>query len=48
MYDPLGPTAVQFFYAMKANSNKRVLQTLHTCGIGFECVSPGELRTVLR
>lgn len=35
------------FYAMKANFNKDVLQTLHDKGIGFECVSINELQYIL-
>lgn len=31
------------FYAMKANGNVEVLRVLHQAGLGFECVSPGEL-----
>jgi diaminopimelate decarboxylase/aspartate kinase len=34
-------------YAMKANSHPAVLETLSDAGIGFECVSVGELRHVL-
>jgi bifunctional diaminopimelate decarboxylase / aspartate kinase len=34
------------FYAMKANSNRGVLRALHDEGVGFECVSPGELNLV--
>lgn len=34
-------------YAMKANPHPGVLQVLHDEGLGFECVSPGELRRVL-
>jgi len=37
----------QLFYAMKANYNKEVLQTLHNEGIGFECVSINELQCIL-
>lgn len=31
------------FFAMKANPNPDVLQVLHDAGVGFECVSTGEL-----
>lgn len=31
-------------YAIKANSNPDVLRVLRGLGVGFECVSPGELR----
>ncbi len=31
------------FYAMKANSNHEILAMIEQEGIGFECVSPGEL-----
>jgi diaminopimelate decarboxylase/aspartate kinase len=34
-------------YAMKANSNPAVLRTVEAAGLGFECVSPGEIRRVL-
>ena len=34
------------FYAMKANSNPDVLRIMHDAGVGFECVSPGELERV--
>ena len=34
-------------FAMKANSNPAVLRTVHDAGLGFECVSPGEIRRVL-
>lgn len=34
------------FYAMKANSNDEVLRLIEAEGIGFECVSPGELERV--
>lgn len=34
------------FFAMKANNNPHVLRRLHAAGIGFECVSPGELAHV--
>ncbi len=31
------------YYAMKANSNLTLLRRLQAAGVGFECVSPGEL-----
>ena len=34
-------------YAMKANPHPEVLRVLGAEGLGFECVSPGELRRVL-
>jgi len=34
-------------YAMKANPHPGVLEVLREAGVGFECVSPGELRRVL-
>ncbi|MFK8052023.1 MAG: bifunctional aspartate kinase/diaminopimelate decarboxylase [Woeseiaceae bacterium] len=33
-------------FAMKANSNREILQLIHDSGLGFECVSPGELDRV--
>ncbi|WP_189005733.1 diaminopimelate decarboxylase [Deinococcus malanensis] len=30
-------------YAMKANPNLHLLRRLHAAGVGFECVSPGEI-----
>ena len=39
-------SANRCFYAMKACWNPQVLQTLYDCNIGFECVSPGELRYI--
>ncbi len=35
-----------YFYAMKANVNPQVLQTFFEAGLGFECVSIGEVRKV--
>lgn len=37
----------QLFYAMKANPNRQVLETLARCGLSFECVSRGEVERVL-
>jgi diaminopimelate decarboxylase/aspartate kinase len=34
------------FYAMKANSHPEVLREIHSHGINFECVSPGEVKRV--
>ena len=34
------------FYAMKANSNPEILAALFDLGVGFECVSPGEIQRV--
>ncbi|HET9679019.1 MAG TPA: bifunctional aspartate kinase/diaminopimelate decarboxylase, partial [Gammaproteobacteria bacterium] len=34
------------FYSIKANPHPAILQTLNACDIGFECVSPGEIRHV--
>ncbi|PNY80042.1 diaminopimelate decarboxylase [Deinococcus koreensis] len=31
------------YYAMKANPNLAILRRLHAAGVGFECVSPGEI-----
>ena len=38
----------RIFYATKANWNEHVLETFHETGIGFECVSPGEIEHVRR
>ncbi len=38
----------RIFFAMKANSNPQVLQTFHDLGIGFECVSLGEIERILK
>jgi diaminopimelate decarboxylase/aspartate kinase len=35
------------FYAIKANSNRDVLQTIYDCGLNFEVVSPGEIQLIL-
>lgn len=32
------------FFAMKANNHPDVLREFHTLGLGFECVSPGEVQ----
>ena len=36
----------RIFYAMKANPHPGVLRIVHEAGLGFECVSPGELARV--
>lgn len=36
------------FYAMKANWNEEILRVFEEAGLGFECVSPGELAHVRR
>jgi bifunctional diaminopimelate decarboxylase / aspartate kinase len=38
----------KIFYAIKANPHPRILQMLNGLGLGFECVSPGEVRHVMR
>ncbi|MEC8276472.1 MAG: bifunctional aspartate kinase/diaminopimelate decarboxylase [Myxococcota bacterium] len=38
----------QCFYAIKANSNPRILELVHQSGFGFECVSIGEVQHVRR
>jgi diaminopimelate decarboxylase/aspartate kinase len=38
--------ADRIFYAMKANPNPDVLRQLYRAGMGFECVSPGEVERV--
>ena len=35
------------FYAMKANSHDKILNIFYREGLGFECVSPGEIEKVL-
>lgn len=35
------------FYAIKANSNRDVLQTIYDSGLNFEVVSPGEIQLIL-
>ncbi len=39
-------SADRSFYAMKACSNPDMLEVIYQRGIGFECVSPGELRYI--
>lgn len=34
------------FYSLKANNNADVLRLFHDAGLGFECVSPGEIRLI--
>ncbi len=36
------------FYAIKANSNADILKTIFEAGLNFECVSPQEIRHVLK
>jgi diaminopimelate decarboxylase/aspartate kinase len=36
------------FYAVKANFHPDVLRVFHDLGLGFECVSPGELAHIFR
>ena len=33
----------RLFYAMKANFNPEILQIINEYGLGFECVSTGEI-----
>ena len=35
-------------YAVKANANKRILQTMKAAGLGVDCVSGGEIEAALR
>ncbi len=45
--DLRGLTAVdRVFYAVKANFNRDILRLFHGLGLGFECVSPGEVALV--
>ena len=44
----LAPLAHRICYAVKANGNLGVLQTLHRAGCGFDAVSGGELLRVVR
>jgi bifunctional diaminopimelate decarboxylase / aspartate kinase len=37
----------RIFFAMKANSHDRILKIFHEAGLGFECVSPGEIEKIL-
>jgi diaminopimelate decarboxylase/aspartate kinase len=37
----------QVFYAVKANYNEGILRLFHDAGLGFECVSPGELELLV-
>ncbi|MEM7080849.1 MAG: diaminopimelate decarboxylase [Pseudomonadota bacterium] len=48
MQDALAGVAVKVHYAVKANSNLRLLQLMHEAGTGFDIVSAGELTRVLR
>lgn len=40
------PSIDRVYYAMKANSHPEVLRAIAREGIGFECVSPGELDAI--
>ena len=40
-------TIDSYFYAMKANANDQVLQQFYEAGLGFECVSIGEVERIL-
>lgn len=42
-----GAGADRLLYAMKANHHPAVLGAVHDAGLGFECVSPGEVSRVL-
>lgn len=41
-------TVDTYFYAMKANANANVLERFYEAGLGFECVSLGEVERVLQ
>tara|TARA_B100001059_G_scaffold206291_1_gene216993 strand:+ start:328 stop:1452 length:1125 start_codon:yes stop_codon:yes gene_type:complete len=38
----------RLFYAMKANYNPSILNLIYENGIGFECVSPGEVKHLIK
>ena len=38
----------RIWYAMKANPNLTLLRRMHSAGVGFECVSLGELRRAVK
>lgn len=38
----------RIFYSVKANPNPEILRIFHAAGLGFECVSPGEIDHVRR
>jgi diaminopimelate decarboxylase len=40
--------AITFHYALKANSNPKILELIRKAGIGIEAVSPGELALALK
>lgn len=40
------PGVTEVHYAMKANPHPAILATLAACGVGFDCVSPGEVAAV--
>jgi diaminopimelate decarboxylase/aspartate kinase len=37
----------RLLFAMKSNNNAEILRLVHDAGMGFECVSPGEITRVL-
>lgn len=37
----------RLLFAMKSNNNTEILRLVHDAGMGFECVSPGEIARVL-
>lgn len=46
--DLVGLAADRVLYAIKANPNADILRRIAAKGLGFECVSPGELRHVFQ
>ena len=38
----------RLFYAMKANYNPSILNLIYENGVGFECVSPGEVKHLIK
>lgn len=38
----------RLFFAMKANNHPELLKVVHDAGLGFECVSPGEIERVVQ
>jgi diaminopimelate decarboxylase/aspartate kinase len=40
------PAVKRIFYAMKANAHPEVLRVFENQGLGFECVSPGEIQHI--
>ena len=43
----LSPTINQFYYAMKANNNRKIIKEIISNGFGLECVSINELKHAL-